>query len=69
MERRDTWRLSRLLSQKLIDVRTCIRLVCVIYEMISGRCPHVGKSVLETLHQIATHAPVSLDDLRPDLPV
>ncbi|MGD8331496.1 MAG: protein kinase [Acidobacteriota bacterium] len=41
---------------------------CVLYEMVSGRQPFAGKSMLDTLHRIADEEPASLHDLPVALP-
>ena len=41
---------------------------CVLYEMVSGRQPFAGKSMLDILHRIADEEPQPLGDINPDLP-
>ncbi len=41
---------------------------CVLYEMVSGRQPFAGKSMLDILHKIADEEPQPLGDTNPDLP-
>ena len=40
---------------------------CVLYEMVSGRQPFAGTSVLDILHKIADEEPQPLGDTNPDL--
>ena len=41
---------------------------CVLYEMLTGRPPHVGASTAEVLRRSLTEIPRPLAELRPDVP-
>jgi serine/threonine protein kinase len=40
----------------------------ILYEMLSGRPPHEGATIMEVLSKKATEPPVPLEKLRPDVP-
>ncbi len=40
----------------------------IMYEMLTGRPPHEGATIIEVLTKKATEAPVPIENLRPDVP-
>jgi serine/threonine protein kinase len=40
----------------------------ILYELLTGRAPFRGRSLLETLEQVRTHPPQPLKELQPDVP-
>jgi eukaryotic-like serine/threonine-protein kinase len=56
-------------GEKFIDHRSDVySLGAILYELLSGEKPHPGDSPNAVLYHIATHAPVPLAGLVPDLP-
>ena len=41
---------------------------CVLYEMVSGRQPFAGKSVLDTLHKVVDEEPTPVTEINPAVP-
>jgi serine/threonine protein kinase/WD40 repeat protein len=52
-----------------VDVRTDVYAVgATLYEMLTGRTPFVGRSIVETLDQVRQRAPVAPSVLQPGIP-
>ncbi|HVS00242.1 MAG TPA: protein kinase [Thermoanaerobaculia bacterium] len=52
-----------------VDARSDLfSLGVLLYEMLTGRSPFLGKDPLDTLQRVASHHPPSVADLRPEVP-
>ena len=60
---------EQMTSAKHVDVRTDIwSLGVALFELLSGKTPFMGDSMTELVAAVLQRDPISVSDLRPDLP-
>ena len=56
-------------GERSVDTRSDVySLGVILYELVSGKKPHEGDSLLQILHKVMTQSPVPLEAVRPGLP-